>query len=199
VKVLQDAFLEVYHLKSIHTDTVDRFLDHRGSKITLWKNGHSLMLTPNRRSDWVDPGTVGMAEMREANELHRYNNPSYNIYPNIVTPIAPTGLPFIVFWPATDTTMNLDVYWFAPDWGGGPPPARWEQRIANFDRILDEDLQFCEAIQRSVESPGFRGMTLNYQERRIYHWHEELDRRIGAERIPRELRVEPVLGDWVED
>ena len=51
-------------------------------------------------------------------------------------------------------------------------------RIANFDRILDEDLQFAEQIQKSVESPGFRGMTLNYQERRIYHWHEELDRRI---------------------
>ena len=56
--------------------------------------------------------------------------------------------------------------------------ALWPTRIANFDRILDEDLQFAEQIQQSVESPGFRGMTLNYQERRIYHWHEELDRRI---------------------
>ena len=44
-------------------DTVDRFLDHRGSAIVLWQNGHSLMLTPNRRPDWIDPGTVGMPEI----------------------------------------------------------------------------------------------------------------------------------------
>ncbi len=42
-------------------------------------------------------------------------------------------------------------------------------------------------------SPGFRGIPLNYQERRIYHWHEELDRRIGIQRIPEELRVQPRL------
>jgi hypothetical protein len=42
-------------------------------------------------------------------------------------------------------------------------------------------------------SPGFRGIPLNYQERRIYHWHEELDRRIGRERVPAHLRVQPLL------
>ena len=56
----------------------------------------------------------------------------------------------------------------------------WPTRISNFDRILAEDPQFAERIQKSVQSPGFRGMTLNYQERRIYHWHEELDRRRRA-------------------
>ena len=51
------------------------------------------------------------------------------------------------------------------------------------------------SIQQSLQSPGFRGMTLNYQERRIYHWHEELDRRIAApaSRIPEDLRVPPLL------
>jgi hypothetical protein len=42
-------------------------------------------------------------------------------------------------------------------------------------------------------------MTLGYQERRIYHQHEELDRRIGAERIAAALRVEPTLATWVEE
>ena len=39
VKVLLDAFLEVYHVKSIHQGTVDRFLDHRGTTIALYRNG----------------------------------------------------------------------------------------------------------------------------------------------------------------
>ena len=42
-------------------------------------------------------------------------------------------------------------------------------------------------------------MPLNYQERRIYHWHAELDRRIGVELVPEHLRVEPVLDDWRTD
>jgi hypothetical protein len=43
-------------------------------------------------------------------------------------------------------------------------------------------------MQETIESPGFRGVPLDYQERRIYHWNEEVDRRIGIERVPPELR-----------
>lgn len=199
VKVLMDAFLEVYHLKSIHTNTVDRFLDHRGTTIALYRNGHSLMVTPNRRPDWVDPGTRGMRRIETATEVSARNNPSFNFYPNLVTPVDPTGCPFLVFWPTSDTSMRIECHWFAPDWGGGPLPDLWEVRMRNFERILHEDLQFAEAIQQSVMSPGFKGMPLNYQERRIYHWHEELDRRIGPERIPAELRVQPRLSPFWEN
>ena len=91
VKVLLDAFLETYHLKSIHQNTVDRFLDHRGTTIALYRHGHSLMVTPNRRPDWVDPGTAGMRRVETATEISSRNNPSWNIYPNLVTPIDPSG------------------------------------------------------------------------------------------------------------
>jgi len=197
VKVLLDAFLEVYHLKSIHQNTVDRFLDHRGTSITLWPNGHSLMLTPNRRPDWQDPGTRGMRRIETATEITLSNNPSFNFFPNLVTPVDATGNPFILFWPTGNREMDIEIVWFAPDWGGGALDPLWETRIANFERILEEDTQFAEQIQQSVESAAFRGITLNYQERRIYHWHEELDRRIGPERIPAHLRVEPRLANWI--
>ena len=198
VKVLLDAFLEVYHLKSIHQDTVDRFLDHRGTGIMLWPDGHSLMITPNRRPDWVDPGTRGMVDFPNVTELLVKTNVSYNIYPNLVTPVAGNGMPFIQFWPKTERSMVIECHWFSPDWGEFGRHELWDTRIANFDRILEEDTQFAPQIQQSVESPGFKGIQLNYQERRIYHWHEELDRRIGIERIPEHLRVTPMLGDLIE-
>ena len=197
VKVLLDAFLEVYHLKSIHQSTVDRFLDHRGTNITLWPRGHSLMLTPNRRPDWQDPGTRGMRRIETASEITRSNNPSFNFYPNLVTPVDATGNPFLLFWPTGPRDMEIEVIWFAPDWGGGELSPLWATRITNFERILEEDTQFAPQIQESVESAAFRGISLNYQERRIYHWHEELDRRIGRDNIPEHLRVEPVLGAWI--
>ena len=197
VKVLLDAFLETYHLKSIHQQTVDRFLDHLGTTIELWPNGHSRMVTPNRRPDWQDPGVVGLKEIPTVGEITRNNNVSYNVFPNIVCPPAPTGMPFILFWPKTIHTMTLECVWFSPDWGEGPLPEIWETRIANFERIIEEDTQFAPQIQQSVQSDGFKGIPLSYQERRIYHWHETLDRYIGD--VPSDAKVEPVLGDFIEN
>ena len=198
VKVLLDAFLEVYHLNSIHRKTVDRFLDHRGSFITLWQDGHSRMVTPNRREGWTDPGVAGLPEIPGVDPIYAATNVSLNVYPNLVTPVSPAGMPFLCFWPVDLATMVIEVHWFAPTWGDGARPAIWETRLDNFRHILDEDLQFAEEIQKSVESSGFRGMPLNYQERRIYHWHAELDRRIGQDRLAPNLRVPDVLQAHVD-
>ena len=198
VKVLLDAFLETYHLKSIHQQTVDRFLDHLGTYIELWPNGHSRMTTPNRRPEWKDPGVAGLPEIDTVGEIARDNNVSYNIYPNIVCPPAPTGMPFIVFWPKTLNTMALECIWFGPEEVADPLPEIWQTRIQNFERILEEDTQFAPQIQESVESDGFKGIPLSYQERRIYHWHEELDRRIGENNISETTRVEQILSPYVE-
>lgn len=198
VKVLLDAFLEVYHIKSIHQHTVDRFLDHRGMIVTLWDKGHSRMITPNSRPDWKDPGTIGMPVIPTVEELSAKNNVSYQIYPNFVMPASDTGVPILQFWPLGDTKCRVVSSWIAPDYDPENPSDRWEARLSNWERILYEDLQYAPQIQESLESPGFKGMPLNYQERRIYHWHEELDRRIGLNRVPPEAAVEQVLGDWVD-
>lgn len=197
VKILLDAFLETYHLKSIHPQTVDRFLDSRGTHIVLWPRGHSMMVTPHRRPDWRDPGATGMPEVAGIEEIFAHQNPSYNVYPNLVTPPSATGIPFITFWPKTARSMIVDVHWFAPE--GAQGHELWPTRLSNFERILEEDTQFAPRIQESVETAGFKGMYLSYQERRIYHWHEELDRRIGAGRVPAELRTRPMLDPWLAD
>jgi phenylpropionate dioxygenase-like ring-hydroxylating dioxygenase large terminal subunit len=198
VKILLDAFMEVYHLKSIHQNTVDRFLDHRASAMTLWPRGHSRMVTPFKREGWSDPGVRGLPEIEGVDPFIGTTNLSLLAYPNTVTPLSPHGMPFLCFWPETLDTMTIEVHWFSPSWGEGPRPEIWDKRLSNFLAILDEDLQFADSIQKSVESAGLRGFPLNYQERRIYHWHEELDRRIGAQNIPEALRVPAVLGDFVE-
>lgn len=197
VKVLLDAFLEVYHLKSIHQNTVDRFLDHRGMFVTLWPKGHSRMVTPNRRPDWVDPGTIGMPVVEGVTPIPADNNVSYHIYPNFVMPPSPSGIPILQFWPVDDRNCEVVSSWIAPDYDPGSPNPLWEKRIANWNRILDEDLQFAPQIQESLKSKGFKGMPLNYQERRIYHWHEELDRRIGLNAVPEAARVKQVLAPFV--
>jgi phenylpropionate dioxygenase-like ring-hydroxylating dioxygenase large terminal subunit len=198
MKVMLEAFLEVYHLGNVHPQTANRFLDHRATRITLWPNGHSLMVTPNRDPEWIDPGTVGMDLMPGMGKFPLENNLSYHAFPNLVTPIAPTGFPFLTFWPTGPCAMRVDCHWFAPDWGDGERHPQWDQRIENFNRILAEDMELVPRIQQSLESPGFLGGRLSYQERRIYHWHEELDRRLNAAAIPPHLRLEPKLAEFFE-
>lgn len=198
VKVMLEAFFEVYHLSSVHKHTAGRFLDHHATRIVLWPDGHSLMVTPNRSRDWVDPGTIGMPSIPGLGRFPLENNLSYNLFPNLVTPIAPTGIPFLTFWPTGARTMRVDCHWFAPDWGDGERHPLWEQRIDNFNRILAEDMELVPRIQESIESPGFQGIRLSYQERRIYHWHEELDRRMDPALVPEGLRLEPKLSGFVE-
>lgn len=194
VKVLIDAFLETYHLKSIHPNTVDRFLDSRSSFMNLWERGHSMMTTAHRDPEWRDPGARGMPQIEGAEDIFE-QNPSYNIFPNLVTPPSRTGMPFLTFWPRDDRSMVVDVHWFGPE--GSQGHEMWPTRISNLGRILEEDTQFAPSIQKSVEAKGFEGLNLSYQERRIYVWHMELDRLIG-DALPEQLRLEPVLAPWIE-
>ena len=197
-KMMLEAFLEVYHLRNVHGATVNRFLNYRASRHTLWPKGHSLMLTPNRDEEWVDPGTKGMPEFPGVSELPGKVNVSYNIFPNLIAPLAPTGFPFLLFWPLDDASMQVDCHWFSPDWGEGERDDLWETRMRNFERILEEDLELAPYLQKSVASRAFAGGQLSFQERRIYHWHEELDRRIGSGQVSEALRVEPRMQDFVE-
>ncbi|MEM9530848.1 MAG: aromatic ring-hydroxylating dioxygenase subunit alpha [Pseudomonadota bacterium] len=196
VKILLDAFMESYHVKSIHQKTVSRFLDHLGTHIQLFRGGNMLMVTPQRDPEWKDPGARGMPEISTATSVQREQNPSYHFFPNLVSPISSTGMPFLTFWPLAHDRMRIDSHWFAPS--GAVDHERWPMRIENWENILEEDLQFAGAIQKSVESGGFQGLALSYQERRIYFWHEEVDRRIGPERVPEELRVQPLLAGYAQ-
>ena len=50
----------------------------------------------------------------------------------------------------------------------------------------------------SLKSPALAGIPINYQERRIWHLHEEIDRRIGSHNIPSNLLMDQVLEPYLE-
>ena len=63
---------------------------------------------------------------------------------------------------------------------------------------MDEDKWNMAPMQRSLESPAMSGIVVNYQERRIWHFHETVDRVIGIDRIPQHMRVAQLLAPYVE-
>ena len=127
-----------------------------------------------------------------------------SLFPNAVIPLGRIGFPFNLFWPIDKDTTRLDwIYYALPPDGEDrfdPEhlPDHWQYRRTVYDQIMAEDERNMAPIQRSMESPALRGIPINYQERRIWHLHEEIDRVIGVERIPEELRMQQVLGPFVE-
>ena len=205
-KVAMEANMEVYHVPFIHPETVAPLVDAHRNVNTLYPQGHGRMLAPapkdfdreNVRAiehppEWQTIETVG--------EFGRTATQSYTIFPNWVAPISNYFVPPLIFWPTSLDTCRLELITMAPDWGEGPAPDLWtvpddsQPNGRAMADLIQEDTQFGEAIQQSMESQGFKSVPLSYQESRIYHFHQHLDRVIGLNAIPAELRVEQVIGD----
>ena len=212
-KVTAEAFLEVYHFQHIHSRGPaggDTALDSRGAAMGLLPNGCSRMITPyskkaaaaNGMADWADWKHIvapGFADIPTVNDMFRCTSSAFSLFPNLITPVGGDGFPFLLFWPVDKRTTRLDWIFFAPkDWEGDDVPERWVTRLDTFNAIMEEDRRNMAPMQRSLDSPGFRGVPINYQERRIWHLHEQIDRTIGIEQIPEELRVAQLLARYVE-
>ena len=200
-KITMDAFQEVYHLKHIHPNTVDAAIDHRSASMALFPQGSSRMFVAAKTGEtkFCSIPAQSALEEGEQHEMVRSGSLSYNMFPNIVTPIGAYEFPYLQFWPTSKRTTRFEVTFFSRGDNVDPDSDYWKEKIAGFNVILAEDNENLPWIQRSIESGGIDGIPLSYQERRIYHFHEYLDRVIGVDDIPENLRVKPRLGELQED
>lgn len=206
-KVAMEANMEVYHVPFIHAETVAPLVDHKRNVNTIFPGGHARMIAPPPRNtnretvraidnppEWQSVETVG--------ELGRTTTQSYTMFPNWVSPLSNFFIPPLIFWPTSLNTTRLELITMALDWGDGPVPDLWTVPDGKGGRemspIIQEDTQFGEAIQKSMESDGFKSVPLSYQEARIYSFHQTCDKMIGLDRVPPHLAVEQVIGkEWV--
>ncbi len=210
-KVAVEAFLEVYHFRHIHSRNGSTQLDSRGATMGLLPNGASRMITPFSATacaalgmggwdDWQHFTAPGFTDISTVSDIVRSTSSAYSIFPNLITPIAAYGFPFITFWPIDPGTTRVTWTHYAPidfDPADGLPDV-WQKRMETFSQIMGEDFANLAPMQRSLRSPAMRGIPINYQERRIWHFNEQIDRTIGIDRIPAHLRVEQLLGERVE-
>ncbi|MFK7975238.1 MAG: aromatic ring-hydroxylating dioxygenase subunit alpha [Halioglobus sp.] len=201
-KIAMEANTEVYHVRSIHPDTVAPILDDRRNVNTLYRYGHGRMIAPNpaEKSNLAALDiSDDIAQIETAGEIARTCTQSYGLFPNWVSPLSQFAIPPILFWPNGINKSRMETWTMAPQWKEGMKPDLWtDDDGAQPCQVIREDTQFGERIQKSMESYGFKGVPLSYQEARIYHWNQTADAMIGAENIPPDLRVEPVIGpEWI--
>jgi phenylpropionate dioxygenase-like ring-hydroxylating dioxygenase large terminal subunit len=200
-KIAMEANTEVYHVRTIHPNTVAPILDDRRNVNTLYPNGHGRMVAPTPVAAALDVMAVSpdIAQIDSVGEIGRTCTQSYGLFPNWVSPLSQYAIPPILFWPNGIDRCRMETWTMAPPWKEGLRPDLWtEGDGAELCAVLQEDTRFGEKIQKSMESYGFEGVPLSYQEARIYHWNQAADRMIGIENIPPELRVEQVIGEeWI--
>ncbi len=210
-KIAMEANTEVYHVPNIHPNTVAPILDHRRNVNNFYANGHGRMVAPghepvsgaNERPSAIDRSPFPSIDT--VSEIGQTCTQSYGLFPNWVSPLSAQTIPPLLFWPTSIRTCKFEVWtmYHGNGEGGSMPidqlPNIWTTPDGSeLGQVLQEDTQFGEAIQKSMESTGFEGVPLSYQEARIYHWNQWADRIIGTENIPPELRVEQVMGDeWL--
>ncbi|MEM8747317.1 MAG: aromatic ring-hydroxylating dioxygenase subunit alpha [Actinomycetota bacterium] len=213
-KVTAEAFLEVYHFRHIHSHDGVSVLDNRGAAMGLYPHGHSRMITPYSNQnverlglaswdDWqrLDQGPFPVVDTVPG--MVDCTSTAVSLFPNAIIPLGSIGYPINLFWPIDERHTRLDwIYYGLPDDGADAfdpddLPDHWRRRKATYDQIMAEDEMNMAPMQRSMESPALTGIPLNYQERRIWHLHEEIDRIMG-DAVPEHLRVDQLLDPYVE-
>ncbi len=199
-KLPVDANIETYHVNTVHRDSAGKVLDQASTGIQLLRNGHSRMLISVRDGARLTGKSPFPPIFEQLGDLPDSGTFSYHVFPNLSIVFVGKGFVFLITnWPRPDGGSSYHVHWcssLSPDTDDGK--AANEMFIGFNQTVLFEDLTVLPGMQRSLDAGTIDHLNLNYQERRIYHVHEAIDRAIGPERIADALRVTPVLGSFVE-
>ena len=195
-KIAIEAFIEVYHITTIHPETVSGSIDYRGTVSSFFPHGHSRMIVPNTAAYYKAPPEEIPEDWDEGRALRGEANVSYHIFPNLLTPASQTGYMLMEFWPLDHNHTEIVTWVVEQDWGEGEPPEDYFNRASYFDVVLDEDTWNMEHIQHSLLSPSFAGPKCSYHEKRIYYLEQHVDRLLG-DLVPEHLRVAPLLADRI--
>ncbi len=198
-KVAIEANIEVYHVTTVHPDTVSLALDYRGSAHKLLKNGHSRMVVPNKGYDGAAAKQSAATAEVPANALMEHANVSYLLFPNHLTPGSNRnehGIPTITlqqFWPLGINRTLSEWYTMLPDWGDRDLTEEERKGAEYYRVIMDEDTEMLDQIQKALQTQVLDGFLTSYHERRIYHHEASVDVLVGHNQVPERLRVDQVL------
>jgi len=196
-KVFQDAFMEGYHVGTVHKRTApslyngadNPFCRHKYAKLHGLHRQSTVPLNPNAtlsptevmtRQMMATAARTGGARMRHKG-LNLGKVPNYafdinGIYPNTLIDPTNSGLFTMEFVPVSVNRTNYVVRFYMSE------AKTWSERIAQeflgtiqLREALMEDLSTMEATQRGLESGALKNIIFSDQEILLRHSHHVVD------------------------
>ena len=106
-KVVVDAFLEVYHVRTVHPDNAAYLYDDHAVTVTMLPQGHSRLTVPKFEMmiPIVAPSPDG--DNPSVGDLWRETSTSFGVFPNVIAPMDTGAFAFLCAWPVSYTHLTL--------------------------------------------------------------------------------------------
>jgi len=179
-KLIVDAFLEAYHIRVLHKDTISPFfLD---SLAPAGRFGpHTQSLVARRAAEaWAAEGAPTPADFATLCDIA---TPSHVLFPNVITIFHPDYLSLITLYPVGAETLSWTHRMLVPedrmtaDW-----TPHWEKTFALIQQGVfeKEDIACAIAIQRGLKSGANRHLTAGRAEQGVGWFHAEVERALAG-------------------
>jgi nitrite reductase/ring-hydroxylating ferredoxin subunit len=203
-KAAFDNFIEIYHVPTVHGKTAMNWLKPETFSVLPMKNGHTCITTERKIDNdlaELNTGKLLHGPLPKGSPVVPGADPFFHKYtvltttfPNLIPGgFNPGGFPLQTHWPLGGPGRSLLETSIIGWEGEEAQPEYWENLMSDMMTQVNEDIDILSNIQKSLNSGHYTGALVSYLERAIYWYHEEIDRRIGYDNIPRELAVQNVL------
>jgi phenylpropionate dioxygenase-like ring-hydroxylating dioxygenase large terminal subunit len=171
-KLLMNTFMEVYHIPSLHRNTIAEFF--KKSVITHITHGPHIRFTGTRTNVQdalqVDPSTW---------QIHDYASVFYTLFPNTLLIIHTNVVLINSFYPlGPDKTIWIhDMLYREADYPGEEGKADVAKRLENIHAVFDqEDFAISENVQSGLRSGANEFHTLGLEEGLLALFQENVNR-----------------------
>lgn len=194
-KLALHNFLEGYHTTTVHPNTLAPYLLPRSFTVSLLAQGHARIAV--RKSKQASIYSADDSSSDSISDVFKQYAISIGCFPNNFFALDPNGFAVQSFWPVSETKSILDIYIVGLK-SAPSNPEYWAEMRKVMDGIAAEDLRLFPGIQQGVQSAAAPDIIMGFQERTPYWLEEEIDRRIGPDRVPAGMAVQQVLQSQME-
>jgi phenylpropionate dioxygenase-like ring-hydroxylating dioxygenase large terminal subunit len=170
-KLIVDAFLDGYHIKHLHKDTVYRFFIDGASEAER-VGPHIRAVTGRRALREANAGTISHGDLRQI------VTPSYVLFPNVVLVFHPDYTSVLRLEPLAPDLTRFHHTMLIPE----PPKTKAEEEhwSKSFELVhegvfVSEDLAIVEAMQKGLEAGADDALLFGDLEKGAVWFHAAVD------------------------
>lgn len=167
-KLVVEAFLDGYHIRVLHRDSIYRYFIDAASQAE--PVGRHIRAVTARRA------LREAGELAEAGDLRVMGTPSYLVFPSTVIIVHPDFVSVITLHPVTAEQTEYEHFMLVPRDRAGEA-AHWDRSWALIEEgvFQREDLWVCEQVQRGLAAGTTDALVFGELESAVRWFHAAID------------------------